>query len=455
MTISLTKFRVGLPALRFSVQITHSVPRIVTAFERITLVMCDRLSSDPLFRRLPLVRAFEDFLCVPDAAPLVNAVINELITVGAVAPRRKDCDPQWLRFEELEITSAGQQMLADNQIEARSQVHEESFLFDPIGPRILSEEDALRYSSQSPAIRVNPEVFQNLFPENLIREWIPNARFPWWRPQARIQGLRPIAEPEILWREVMASVDLRDGRITLQLPNEMETEYINCLPAAEIVGRFLTPALGLDKLRGERLETWPIVSSSSGDSGGGQWVALPRFAETIPDSVRWCIVHPKLLSLAVSVQAQGRLIVSYDPNLSHDLAVRWNSDGAGCQVMERGDWPFPDSVLCVCETQALIGHCLRVRVQDEEVLLPVGVWTANTTSAPGEADVFRDLASRLRQVPDEDRLVIPRWWQRRETFETQTRQTLAQAGYSMSEAEALIARLETRFTNIQKRRGAR
>jgi len=47
MTISLTKFRVGLPALRFSVQITHSVPRIVTAFERITLVMCDRLSVTP------------------------------------------------------------------------------------------------------------------------------------------------------------------------------------------------------------------------------------------------------------------------------------------------------------------------------------------------------------------------------------------------------------------------
>ncbi|MBC7353226.1 MAG: hypothetical protein H5U08_12765, partial [Thermogutta sp.] len=91
MTISLTKFRVGLPALRFSVQITHSVPRIVTAFERITLVMCERLFGDPLFRRLPLVRAFEDFLCVPDAAPLVNAVVNELITLGAIAPQRKDC----------------------------------------------------------------------------------------------------------------------------------------------------------------------------------------------------------------------------------------------------------------------------------------------------------------------------------------------------------------------------
>ncbi|MBC7352124.1 MAG: hypothetical protein H5U08_07175, partial [Thermogutta sp.] len=372
-----------------------------------------------------------------------------------IAPQRKDCDPQWLRFEELEITPAGQRMLAENRIEARSQVHEESFLFDPIGARILTEEDSLRYSSQSPAIRVNPEVFHNLFPENLIREWIPNARFPWWRPQARIQGLRPIGKPKILWREVMATVDLLDGQLTLQLPNETETEYINRLPPGEIVERFLTPALGLDSLAGEKLETWPIVSAFSGGSDGGQYVILPRLSETIPDSARWCIVNPKLLSLAVSVQAQGRLIVGFDPNLSHDLAVQWNSDGAGCQVIERGNWPFPDSVLCVCETHTLIGHRLQVRVQDEEVLLPVGVWTPNTTSAPGEPDVLRNLAAKLRHVLDEERLLIPRWWQKKETFETQTREILVQAGYSMSEAEVFIARLETRFTNIQKRRGAR
>lgn len=455
MAISVTKFRVGLPALRFAVEITHSVPRVLTAFERITLVMCDRLSGDPLFRHLPVVRAFEDFLCVPDAAPLVRPVINELMTLGAVVARRQDADPAWLRLGELEITEAGQRMLAENQISARTQVHEESFLFDPIAGEILAERDIMRYSTQTPPIRVNAEAFRNLFPENLIREWIPDARFSWWRPQARVQALRRVGGPEILWREVMASVHLDEGRITLQLPTETETAYVNRLPAREIVERFLTPVFGLDRFGSEWSETWPTEPPSLLRSDERHWVVLPRFAEMIPESAQWCIVHPSLRSLSGSPQTPGRLIIGFDPSLSQDLAVQWNSDGAGCQVINQGGWPFPDNVLCVCETHTLIGHRLQVRVQDEEVLLPVGVWTPQTASGSGEPDILRRLASQLRDTVDENRLLIPRWWESEETFATRTRKALARAGYSATEAEAFIARLKTRYTNIQQRRGAR
>jgi hypothetical protein len=453
MAIRLTEFRVGLPALRFAVEIAHSVPRILTAFERITLLMCDRLSADPLFRRLPVVRAFEDFLCVPDAAPIVGPVINELITLGAAVTKRKDADPQWLRLEELEITGAGQQMLAENEIAAQTQVHEESFLFDPITGKILPEEDLIRYSPQPPSIRVDAEAFRNLFPENLIRKAIPEARFSWWRPQARVQGLRQLAEPEILWREVMAGVHLDDGRIMLQLPNETETEYVNRLSSQEIVERFLRPVFGLDRFGGEQSETWPTVLPSSVDSDTRHWIVLPRFAETIPESARWCIVHPSLQSLAFSVQAPGRLIIGFDPRLSRDLTVQWNSAGDSCQVTRRTSWPLPPDVLCVCEREMLIGRRIQVRVQDEEVLLPAGVWTPQPTSESDQFDVLRDLASKLRETVNEDHLLIPRWWQSKDPFETETRETLVAAGYSVSKAEAFIARLQTRYTTIQERRG--
>lgn len=403
MSVVLEKIRVAFPVLKFQVTITHSTPRIPTAFERIVLVLCDRLGNHPRFKTLTLAQVFEDFLCVADPIPLVRPTLESLIQLKLITCRVELRHFEQICLEDLALTNQGQKVLRDNLLPGRSRTHQEEFVFDPVRNEVLSDADASGCCADGLGEKLNIEVFKGVFPETSIRKRIQSGAFSWWNSGGQIVKLEPNEEVTTLWREVPATVLLDEGHILFQTTNQRDEDYLKGLSADELYERFLKKFMVAEELAQESMTQWPQLSSAAIQTDQVRVLTLSRIKECSLKISRWGLLNPDVNWDRLAMRSERReIVVRFDPTKSENpCRIASNPGQEGGLFTLGGPWPLAPHILFVSDLIIVRGFRVSVILNDETIELPLLLEQEMPVTDLNLGPVWRELWKRMKDVhPD-------------------------------------------------------
>ncbi len=389
--MKLSDIRIGVPLLQLKTRISHSNPRRAMAFERVILDMARHFSRDPSLGGITLQRIFTDILCVPDPDPLVLPTLYELMDLGVISPRTiTSLDA--LTMHDIEITGLGREMM-DNGMMIPSKLAQEdrTFHFDPIGGRLLSEEESRSYIKTKPGISIDSSEFEGVFPEVLIRtslEQSPAADDYGKIEKIELESARP------LWKEYIFSVELDSGSIKIVLKgNDSLNRYLASIDADKFYSTFIDPVFDYGKLSADQLE-----KADGNDAENLRPVSY--VLSNWPENAPFVLPGPAYDSACIPEQAPPRqAIIIHDESCSEDISMEWNRNLSGCKIFVKAPHPAKDSFLLTNSSNTV---CRHIRVHYNNV--PRSLIVASCTPSGEENRILNDVLSgipeKIRSLPN-------------------------------------------------------
>ena len=294
--MNLGQVRVSFPVLQLKTRVFHSTPRPPTAFERMLLKLCDRFGSHATYNSISLERVFSDILGVAEPNLTVQPTLQELLDLDVLHCHRSTTSLGKITIRDLEITAErGRQMLTDGMLPAQAQEADVTHFYDPVRRRFLSEKESRLLRRQPLSSSVDHTVFQDVYPEEEIRQRVPLDGYAWWHERSRIERLVRQGT-EVQWLEVQGSIDLEGGVLRVTLRDKDQTNYLNSLPGEELFNRILAPSLvgGFpDSFQATLLA--PTESAQLNNDNEATWLALPPLLEEFPGTEKVWLVNPRSL----------------------------------------------------------------------------------------------------------------------------------------------------------------
>jgi rRNA-processing protein FCF1 len=446
--MELTELRVGFPLLKLNVCVHHATPRPPTAFERVLLNICDRFGSDTTYNNIPLERIFLDILGVADPFSLVGATLQELVALDVLRCQGDIESLDTLILRDMAITDRGRHMMSEDMLPAKSMEKYETFFFDPVRKRLLSDTEAKTYRPLTPTISVDSSIFQELFPEEQIRSQILHGGYPWWSPASKIERVER-QSVSVFWREMPARIVIEEGHLQIVFKDSEQTTYINSLNAEDIYRRFIEPVLVDNRCPAANLSETPLGSIEDGDAISAKYMPLPQALNEFPTQARVWLVDSAsgLVACPEQAGAQQAIVVFDQSDGSEHLVVKWNKTRNGCLLTVRGAYPLQD-VLIASEQHIVRGRRVRVEVgrENHELLLVLRVNGAEPETAI--RGTLAHIATLLRKRGGEEDELVPALWEHEEAFWHNFQEHLASSALSLIEQLQLLQQARKRVGEL-------
>ncbi len=358
--MKLIDIRIGSPLLKIETRIFHATPRKPTAFERVILSMTDRLGNNITFNSIPLANLFIDVLCVVDPGPLITPTLSELISLDVIRCMGDIESPETLMLRDIEMTERGKSMFAEDMLPAKSMQNDETFYYDPIQQRLLSESQSKAYRPTAPKLSIDATVFEDIFPEEHIRSRIHGPGYRWKSAATIIERLES-QSVTVLWKDTPSSIELRSGKLSIDSVDDNLSSYISLLDSEESYNRFIGAVFDTDDFELE--DEIPIIDIESMSSTTFEILPVSQALSEWPEDAKFIMPGFKHDDNAVTMQAPPhQAIILYAKNEDSDeIFFKWNEERNGCKIKVNGNYPLPAS-LRVTNQEDL--RCYRVQAKD-------------------------------------------------------------------------------------------
>ena len=451
--MELAKIRIGFPVFRYETLVTHYTPRVPTAFERILLQVHDRVAKNPEYSRVSLKAIFETVLGVPDPDAIVLPALQELIALDVFRTKADTGSLNSVLVQDLERTARGDEMIINNLLPARSRDDSVAHSYDPVRQMFLSESEDSVLRERAPEVVVDSAVFEDVYPEERIREIVPQEDHPWWHPSSRIDRVTR-QTTECLWREWTGTIALTErGTLEIQFPKEELTSYVNSLEPGVVFQRFIRPAvLGTDNdlsWDGAFAQAdWGLMHSRL-----SRIFPISRFKASlvVKPGVQFLKAVPGISDEPEKVPARSAIIVVECSGAPAEGQIIWNDDRNG--VVIRVPDPFPVAgLICYDGKSTCFGASVfDLQIGRETVSVPLGYEYAMEHLPPEIPAMVDKLGNRLASSHGEDgSLACALFWSLSKTWEMLFRQARSTEGHF----EEIAAKLQSWRKRIEELAGA-
>jgi len=208
------KIEIALPVLRFTYSVTVEIPRFMTAFERLALVMVDRFAQAGRFQNATVPELFAKVLETKGVDSFVVAALDELLSPGvaALVTRNHGVSSENLRLDDLAVTEVGRRFLKDKRLGGETHVERRLAAYDLATGTLLDGRVAVVEHARAGHC-VSHDVFRQVAPPQDAVCAATLANSP---AGTRINGVRlETPEPDRLFRTVQATFGLKGGKPAL------------------------------------------------------------------------------------------------------------------------------------------------------------------------------------------------------------------------------------------------
>jgi rRNA-processing protein FCF1 len=359
--MKLSDIRIGVPLLRLETRIFHTTPRKPTAFERIILGMTERFAQNVSFNNISVERLFIDVLSVSDPGPLVTPTLSELMALDVIRCMGDIEALDTLILRDIEITERGQKMIAEDMLPARLMQIDEVFYYDPIRQKLLSESESKAYRPVKPKLSIDSSVFEDVFPEELIRSNIIGAGYRWLSSASHIERVESLSV-ETLWKDTLCSIEVDSGVLRVASNNQSVNDYLASIESDESYARFIEPTFDCNSLPVEDL-----AELNDADLGqtGADIQSISQALAAWPSDARFVIPGSNYDRDSIPAQAPARqAIVLYEGSHPTGILIEWNSERSGCKILINALHPVRHS-LRVTDRDNLICRSINAKYGNE------------------------------------------------------------------------------------------
>jgi hypothetical protein len=431
--MKLTDIRIGAPLLRIETRIFHATPRKPTAFERVILSMAERFGNDASFNNIPIERLFVDVLCVADPIPLVTPTLSELVALDVIRCMGDIEALDALILRDIEITERGQRMISEDMLPAKSMQNDETFFYDPIRQRLLSESESKAYRPVPPKLSIDASVIEDIFPDEQIRDHIHRAGYRWFSAASHIERLES-QSVQVLWKDTPCSIEIRSGELTIFSRDENLCSYLSSLESEDSYNRFIAPVFDSHDLQ---IEAMPALDIESLDHSTIEILPVSQALSKWPEGVRLVIPGLNHVDIAIPEKAPPHqaIIIYHEDDATEDLLFEWNEERNGCKLKVKGEHPAPIS-LCVTDRENLRCHRIEAKHGNEKRQLLVVCRISINREEEFLKIPLRKLSALTNQIASKDDLKAAVLWEGESQFlENQLRKLEA----SQIPADELVA----------------
>jgi len=449
--MELTQLRIGFPVLRIETCVFHATPRSPTAFERVLIGLCNRFGRNSTYNTISLESIFADILGVAAPASVLLPTLRELISLDVIRCQGNVDALDTLALRAIEITERGRLMLAEDMLPAMAQENTEIFDYDPVRKRLLSSSESKACRPQSPATALDPHVFEEIFPEELIRAHILECEFPWWNKSSRIERIERNTV-SVLWRDTPASVVIENNALRIALKDTDQTAYINSLTAEEIYARFLKSAFESRSLSDEVLAGFTPCDVENITGTDARWMPIASALGEFPGKSRFWLVDQSFQQPSTrqepAVAAPHQAIIHFNGSqASEGIQLTWNESKDGCIVLVNTAYPIEDALIA-SDQFLLRGRRIRVNLGRDSFELPLVLQCDCTQNDPGVEAALVSVGKALRGHKTESHAIVPALWESETDFWRDYATTLKSRQLTIPEAIDELQLTKIRFIEL-------
>lgn len=408
--MEIARFSAGLPVLLFECEASITMRGEPTVFERMVLNLCARFERNSDYNQIPVFALIRDFLGVSNPDYILTATINDLVGIDLLRCRQDLQAIREISLADLEITDRGRQVLAHGGLPSVAQVHVQTAHYDPFRSRLLRERDVNDLSQDAPPIHLDSTVFEDIWPEEIIRELF-----------GKLQEQRTIARLavgdvrrrgiQVLWRNSQAAVHIDQGRFKIELRDRAAESYVSSIPDESVVSQILRPALvgpGIDQ---KAMSHW--LEAEPDDPNAEFWKPLRWLSNDLMPSARVLMLDGESDSSPGPQESRcGQLKVCYRLSDKAPLVeTSWSDDGSGCLLRVNSPYPFTSTVLATQDFVAR-GRMVRIRGVSGDYRFPLAFCDETVETKAQIASELSKIAALLHEHRPEEEARVGAFWNR-------------------------------------------
>ncbi|MEA5029349.1 MAG: PIN domain-containing protein [Sphaerochaeta associata] len=332
--MEITSFDLGIPLFKLEVLVRYQTPRKPTAFEWGVLQVVSRFSQHPQYKDITLERVVIDYLRVPDPGPLLIPTLLELWQLDCLRCDKSLQDLSTLRLQDISLTNRGATMLERDVIPGKQQQTVVIYLFDPIHNTVISAQKHKSLSKEPPKSSLESALFQDIFPEVMIRSQIKENPPEWYSGSTEIESLT-LQNTTVLWDRKRCSVQMKANRVWLDSNDDRLSMYLKKAETEEMFTRLVKPFFDTTLVDKALIPMGDIELTLGKD--GASLISSDESIGAWPMNAAYCIVGKNFPVESIPMQAPKHQAIIFQEAektektlLSHAYL---NQNGDGCKII--------------------------------------------------------------------------------------------------------------------------
>jgi hypothetical protein len=237
--MKISEFEISVPVLIIDSEVTHTTPRVPTAFEWTILHFFSRLSGQPDFNGSPIFEELSSLFEVPGIDEFWEDALENLLSLGVLTRSAYDIEYSEISLDHLRLTDRGMTMIEKGLLPGEPETEYIKHYYDPLNVRLSAKRNG--FGSLNGVIKnfIPDQPFVDIYPEEKIREALPGEKHRWLTPKTQIEGVLKI-DCEAAYRTVNIDVSLKQpGIIDLVSTDSGVKNFLNSRNPKELYRSYI------------------------------------------------------------------------------------------------------------------------------------------------------------------------------------------------------------------------